>query len=869
MRENGMMQLVKTIRWLALGSTLSLLAACGGGGGGGDTGGGNGGGNSSTSVSSSSASSNPGGISILPPPLTGRPGETGDLHLTATGNTGTVEVSYRPEGGAAVAKLAFGREERRSLSLPAGIAPDLSLTAVPDGQHCELSVDWRFQVMPRDEEITIECFDRFLLPASINAYPLQWVALPGRALDAIQPDLRVELVHGSETTNVEFVIENGSLLFMMPDIAAGSGQVTLWQGDNAIAEVPLTIVAIPDLDTSTFLTGWFEDQLSGIEDILSPEAFNEWVEKNETDAFYVFEEFQKLSDEDQALVARYLWANMAAINDLLNPLEPFGRRDIIQLQKASLLSCTGHIIRLGSFTAATGYLGLGVVAVGSAVTGPAAPVAIAASGLLVSAIAIKSAEKARVMVKNTVAACSTYRAEPSLLDQVLEGESMSSSNKGRLQKAGSAADIVVTRKFDLADGQTYQTALRVRRVLPDNLTKTVRALQSTLQPISGLFDGELDWLYLFDFDERLLLSSARGLSASGNQIAANTLSFNEAMSVLTVELAFTGDIPERPAPFLITGTADVHDSWLDTTIPVSIELRGHLSGKPPIVFNGHYTFRSKEVTKFSLPLEFATAVNIVVETKYGKVFNGAEPGEFYYFPDEDSTEPEDSFEYEAISDLGKAKGKVTLTRQDECTYQDSEYGRLWVCKYTYEAHEKRLTVSFLIKEAYLVHSKACKEQSREARVFYYDKSSPYIPDHNEISEVTATIKYLTCDDGYEQHAYLAKGAPGENDRTLAITRRDGTRYSEYISHSTGSLNGQQGIYRYKQSCFSSPYSLGSVLERRFSGTILSSLNKDSLLYCPQVQPADMIPFPSNLIVDSPTAYRYGVQLLQQQGISVK
>src|SRR5690606_23461317 len=123
---------------------------------------------------------------------------------------------------------------------------------------------------------------------------------------------------------------------------------------------------------------------------------------------YVFEEFQKLSDEDQALVARYLWANMAAIDDLLNPLEPFGRRDIVQLQKASLLSCTGHIIRLGSFTAATGYLGLGVVAVGSAVTGPAAPVAIAASGLLVSAIAIKSAEKARVMVKNTVAACSTY-----------------------------------------------------------------------------------------------------------------------------------------------------------------------------------------------------------------------------------------------------------------------------------------------------------------------------------------------------------------------------------------------------------------------------------------------------------------------------
>src|SRR5690606_27066507 len=427
MRENGMTQLVKTIRWLALGSTLSLLAACGGGGGGGggDTGGGNGGGNSS-----SSASSNPGGTSMLPPPLTGRPGETGDLHLTATGNTGTVEVSYRPEGGAAVAKLAFGREERRSLSLPAGIAPDLSLTAVADGQHCELSVDWRFQVMPRDEEITIECFDSFLLPASINAYPLQWVALPGRALDAIQPDLRVELVHGSETTNVEFVIENGSLLFMMPDIAAGSGQVTLWQGDNAIAEVPLTIVAIPDLDTSTFLTGWFEDQLSGIEDILSPEAFNEWEEKKKTDVFYISEEFQKLSDEDQALVARYLWANMAAIDDLLNPLEPFGRRDIVQLQKASLLSCTGHIIRLGSFTAATGYLGLGVVAVGSAVTGPAAPVAIAASGLLVSAIAIKSAEKARVMVKNTVAACSTYRAEPSLLDQVLEGESMSSSNKG-------------------------------------------------------------------------------------------------------------------------------------------------------------------------------------------------------------------------------------------------------------------------------------------------------------------------------------------------------------------------------------------------------------------------------------------------------
>src|SRR5690606_4342547 len=135
-------------------------------------------------------------------------------------------------------------------------------------------------------------------------------------------------------------------------------------------------------------------------------------------------------------------------------------------------------------------------------------------------------------------------------------------------KAGSAADIVVTRKFDLAGGQSYQTALRVRRVLPENLVSNVRALRSTFQPISGFFDDELDWLYLFDFDERRLLSSARGLSTSGNQIAANTLSFNEAMSVLTVELAFTGDIPERPAPFLITGTADVHDSWLDTTIPV-------------------------------------------------------------------------------------------------------------------------------------------------------------------------------------------------------------------------------------------------------------------------------------------------------------
>src|SRR5690606_6933469 len=111
--------------------------------------------------------------------------------------------------------------------------------------------------------------------------------------------------------------------------------------------------------------------------------------------------------------------------------------------------------------------------------------------------------------------------------------------------------------------------------------------------------------------------------------------------------------------------------------------------------------------------------------------------------------------------------------------------------------------------------------------------------------------------------------PTRRSSDLTIIRRDGTRSSEYISHSTGSLNGQQGIYWHKQSCSSSPYSLGSVLERRFSGTILSSLNKDSLLYCPQVQPADMIPFPTNLIVDSPTAYRYGVQLLQQQGISVK
>lgn len=872
-----MIEAISRLRVLVLGGAVGLLVACGGGGGGGDkggdTGGGNGGGSSSVSTGVSSSSSSTGtnpGVGFLPPPLTGRPGEVGDLHLVATGNREPVEVRYRPEGGVAVATVSVAPEETRSLTgLPAGISPDLTLTSVPTGQHCELSVDWRFQVMPRDEEITIDCTDRFLLPASISAYPLQWVALPGTALDSVASELRVELTHDSATTDIQFAIESGSLIFMMPDLQPGTGQVKLWQGDTAIAEVPLTVVAIPALNTATFLDGWFEDQLSGIEDVLSADELTDWQLQTSAQKTQLRSQFQSLSAEDQMIVARYLWANMEAINAFLNPSVEFARGGAMHLQKASLLACTGHIIKLGSFTAAVGYVGLGTVAVGSAVTGPAAPVAAVASGLLVSAIAIKSAAKARVMVRETVAACSLYRSEPSLLDEILEGES--SARRGRLQKAG-ATDVVITRKLDLAHQQPYQTALRVRRVLPANLISNVRTLQSILQPISGLLGERLDWLYMFDVDERLLLSSANDLNVTGEKITANTLNLDDAMSMFSVELAFVGEpLPDRPVPFVITGEANVHDSWLGEDVPVSLELKGHLTGKPPVAFNVNYSFKSRETFSFKLPVEFATSTVIVVNPEHGDLYNGVEVGEYFYFPDWDSTAPQDSFEYEARSGLGTSKGKVTLTRQDNCTYQDTDYGRQWVCKYTYDTLERMLTVSFLIKEDFIVDEGKCRETSREAKIFYYDRANASIPDHNDLSDLTARVKYLRCNDSVQEYAYLGKGKQAENDRTLEITRENnGDYYSRYYANSPGIYNGREGKFLSGRSCYSVTGYVRSDAQRSFlfqgSGTPIASIADDSYLYCPQVRPVDMVPFPVDLIVDAPTAFRYGIQLLEREGL---
>lgn len=866
-----MIQLTRAWRLLVLSGAVGLLVACGGGGGGSDdskggSDGNSGGNNSSASSVSSGSSSSAMGSPGLPPMLSGRPGEFGDVVVQALGNLDAVEISYRPNGNDELKTLSLGPQQTQTLRLPSGIAPDMKLTSVPDRQHCELSVDWEFNVMPRNQVVEVECVDRFMLPVSIEAYPLQWVAFSGVSLADVKAELRVELLVGSTSQNIPFVIENNALLFMMPDLEPGAGQVKLWQGTTSLAQMPLTIKAIPTLNTATFVDGWFADQFDGVEDALSPEELSLWQAKYNAESMQFRNAFDALNDDEKLQVARYLWANLSAANELLNP--PLGP---LLLQKPSMQLCGKHVIELASFTTLVSSWSVGAIALGASVTGPAAPAAVLASGLVVSAFTIKALNTIPTMVKNTVAACTDYRGESGLVGEDAT-DNLFSMNKSRLQKT-SDTGATITRTLDLAHGQAYQTALRVKRVLPANLISGLGSLQIALQPISGMVGERLDWLYLFDFDERMLLSSVSSLGVTGEQIRANTLNFDE--SILSIELAFVGEpMPDQPVPFTITGVASTTDTWLGKTVDVSLDIKGHLTGKPPVAFDAQFHFASDEVFKFTVPVEFATSTKVVVKPEHGQVFDGVELGEFYYFPKMGSRE-HDSFEYEATSRLGSSKGKVTLTRQDDCTYQDSEYGRLWVCKYAFNTYERSLAVSVLIKDDFLFENGNCREVSREVNVFYKDQPGAPDPDHNDPSTISASIKNLQCSESTRQYVnhYTETGT----NSTLRIARNKNGGLDEYFysTSSPGYYNQIKGEFRNYRSCGTirgNPFSTrnSSFYRAGSSGAEYSNYLTDaSLIYCPSVQPADLVPFPADFAVDYLSAFRYGLQLLEKQGIKVK
>ena len=653
---------------LILTGTTCLLLACGGGGSGGGK---SGGAPQAFDVEQT-----------LPPRLGGRAGDYGDLHFQAIGSEDVVTLSYRPTGGKAVAELSLSPGQSELLSLPAGIAPDIGLVSTPAGQYCHLSVDWQFQVMPREERITVDCFDRITVPENIDAYPLQWIALPGAGLADIQASLRVELIQDSTAADISFVVENDTLLFMMPDdVVADTGQLHVWHGGTRIAEAQVNITPIPQLNMSTFLDNWFLDLFEGVEDALPPGAVSPWQGRYNQEVQDLRQRFDALSGDEKELAARYLWANLNSMEHFLNPPLLPARRGAFGLTASSVSSCGVAAIKLAGFTAATVFVGWGSVELlGSlGLTGPVAGVVAVGGGIAVAALMIKATDKARDMAKDMVEVCAIFRG-------LLGGNDNDGADNPAARVAGRATPrsnqpAVTTRTLHLVHGQPYETALRVRRVLPPNAIASLRGLQEALRPVSGFFDEGLDWLYLFDFDARLPLTPASGLSLYGTGMAANTLGLN-GDSNLSIELVFTGQpLPERPVPFQVTGEATAYDAWLGKDVPVSLDLRGNLSGEPPVAFDVMFNIMPNEVFKLTVPMEFATSAIITRQPRHGRIFAGVGLGEFHYFPDEDNYEP-DSFEYEAINGFGTERGLVTLTVNDHCKLNDGS-DWMWTCTYNF------------------------------------------------------------------------------------------------------------------------------------------------------------------------------------------
>ena len=788
--------------------------------------------------------------------------------LKATGNRAAVGLSYRPTGDASVEQLSLDPEQSQTLRLPAGIAPELKLTSVPAGQYCELSVERQFQVMARDEVVQIDCGDRFLLPESLTAYPLQWVVLPGASLASIQETLRVELIQGDSSSDVPFTIEEGVLRFMMPDATAGVGQIQLWQGDTEIAQIPLTLLATPDLDTDTFLDGWFAEQFVGVEDALSPSELALWQARYDEDSAELRRLYEELSDEDKAAVARYLWVNMTALNNLLETPEVYGKDGVLHLQKASVLSCAASVIKLASFTAGVGYAGLGVVAVGSAAGGP---VAIVASGLIVSALAIKSTDKARELATNTVAACAIYRSEPSLLDQILAEKPMQGATAKTLQPFNinlqkDSSEVVITRKFDLLHEQPYQTALRVRRELPETVVRNLRSLQSTLQPISGLVGDRLDWLYLFDFDERIPVSRINTINVSGDNIRANTLTLGE-LSILSVELAFDDQpFPDRPVRFAITGDAEVHDTWLDNTVPVELNLTGHLSGKKPLAFDVTLNFRPEETLEFTLPTEFATTTSIVTAPLHGRVLPGNELGEYRYIPDEDNEE-QISFVYEAKNSMGTAQGTITLIPLKACVYEFLANSKTWRCNYEFPTEEGVLKVTVDIKDDVTGLGGHCMEDMRSIHA-YYEKSSA-----NSGVWASATRERVTCEDRIVELTNRVNPLRGYDSLSYWTNLNGGLISANYIIQAyndPGTLEAPVLDTKCHFLVDNTPYSEINhfpLIDGVRHGPLFTSSH--SLTYCPRVSASDIAPFSADFPVTAESVFRYAEQILEMEGIKIQ
>ena len=829
--------------WAVIHIGLVLLAGCGGGG------------SSSSSPSDDGPPLPPQGMEqSLPPSLTGYEGPPGELLLQAEGNRGPVTIGYRPSGQSMVDTVVVGPDEQVPLSLAVGVAPDLHLVSVPEGQHCALSVDWQFQVMPWSEIVTLTCGELLVTPQQLNVYPLQWVALPGAVLEEHAESLRAELVmSGSAPVSLDLSVRDDAVVFLVPDLISGTGELRVWVGGDGPIIIPVNVATIPALDIADFMAAWWAD-LEDMGAFLDPTALASWLQQLNDKRTEIEQQFAALDSAEQRAVVRYLWANLTAAEEALH--EPM----MLARSAARLLpDCGLAVIGLASYTTVHVLAAVGTVELVGllSLSGPAAAVAAVAGGVAVSAIMIRAVDGSRARARRAVQICADYRGQVGAGENGSDIVSRTAPRMAPLMAPKAEPATITTTTLRLAHEQPYQSALRVRRVLPAELALRIRGLQNALQPVSGFFGERLDWLYLFDFDARLPLESAQ-LSASGNHVRANALAVQD--STLFVELAITGEpASDRPLPFRLAGSGEVQDDWLGETLPVDIDLRGHLSGRKPLAFDVTLEVVPGDALRFIVPVEFATATSIVTQTARGNVFHGNALGEYYYIPS--GSFVTDQFQYRATNSAGEAEGTVTFKQMDHChrendtliacTYVFHDAGRLFK---TLAANDEPMGAygrqSWRMFSMYTLEGELLAQHEvyryRNNGVAEHEKwiinrgERVVVSDNGQWRRSTVALHHKLSGPIIEAQAFL------ETDSTYGDQR--GTSFS-----SAACTNAGENRYSSRETGFTSDDPLGGR-------EVFSVMSAESLVYCPSL--ADLtrtVPLSPTHPFDAASVYRYFIK----------
>lgn len=811
------------------------------------------------------------------PSLGGYPDEYGDLLIIAEGNNTAVGISYRATGGEAITQASIAPEGSLSIQLPAGIAPDFQITSSPLGQLCTLPVDWQFHVMPRSQTLKLDCENRFALPASLTAYPLQWVGFDGVALDSIAAELRIEFTRSGNTQVLPLVVADTQLLFSIPDNSSGNATLTLWQGSEKIADIATTIGSIPTLDPANFVDDWFSDQFGTVEQSLSASAYLAWNAQHTEQLASFKQQYAALSEPDKLVVARTLWANVTAMNEAFAAsAAELNQWRAPLLSKTTLTSCISATGSLGTMVAGVGIGMAATTYVGSVLasgTGLAAPVIIIGAGIITASIPINAEPKVRQRARNAVRTCARY-----VLTFAPEGYAyspQSNSLRHNLVSKPSGDEPLITRTLNLVHAQPYSTKLMAQRELPPVLVSAIRNAQTLFQPVSGFLGDSLDWLFLFDFKPTMPLNSGAQFTLTAEGISATTLSLDSS-SALAIELALTADpLPSRPTPFAINATATVRDSWLDEDIPVEIAIDGHLSGLAPIAFDITYDVLPGETIEFTLPTEFATATSIITAPQVGTLAAGDAVGKYTYAAAGETEEEQDTFVYEASNYTGSAQAQVTINLLPHCEEVWEGYR---MCNFDYSTDDYHLSMSVGMSNK-PTDNNLCRNISRNLGVQYYKKNDDQ-GDSATIS-VGSNMNVIRCNDytrtetvrGLDRAGSARSGS--ESLTTFDFT--NGSFSKEHRIHQSLTVyQGVEGAITSYESCAMNDTSSGSARRSSFMGPdgpdgvkTIYDYGAESLVYCPTITHYDIAPYSIDFIINSVNVYNHGMMIFKSRGYTLE